>query len=61
MKRTSKKLLQQRLVTAEVTLAHARQDAATAKVVEMNEQAEVDRLRDLINKTWRSDLCSSKD
>lgn len=49
MKRHSKGLLQQRLMTAEVALAHARQMAATARVVMMNDQAEIDRLQEQLD------------
>jgi len=50
VKRHSKELLQTRLVTAEVALAHARQRMATAKVAMMNEEAEVDRLQEQLDR-----------
>ena len=50
MKIHSKKLLEQRLVSAEVALAHARQQAATAKIVMLNEEAEVDRLQEQLDR-----------
>ena len=59
MKRTSKKLLQQRLVDAEVTLAHARQMAASAKAVMLNEQAYIDKLKDELDRLRKP--CCSKD
>jgi len=49
MKITSKKLLEQRLVSAEVALAHARQRSATAKVAMINEQAYIDKLQDQLD------------
>jgi len=49
VKTHSKELLQQRLVTAEVALAHARQMATTARVVMMNEQAYIDKLQDQLD------------
>jgi len=50
VKTHSKELLQQRLVTAEVALAHAREVAATAKLVMLNEEAEVDRLQEQLDR-----------